>query len=119
MLKMGQLTIVVYAIALFLGGVDGFIEKGSVISLAASALFTVLLFAALAATRTKPKLGLGLGALFVILSFGRFASMFGKTHQMWPAGFYTIFGSIAALIIGIAFLREKGSAVRPGSEYPV
>ena len=119
MLKIGQLTLIIYAIALFAGGVDGLIEKGSVISLIASVVFMGLFFIALRVMRTNPKFGLGLGSLFVILSFGRFASVFGRKHEMWPAGFYTIAGSIAALIIGVAFLMEKENADRPGSEYPV
>ena len=118
MLRIGQLTIVIYAVALFLGGLEGFL-KGSIISLVASTLFMVLLFVALTVTRTKPKFGLGLGSLFAIISFSRFAKVFAQKHEMWPAGFYTIVGSIAALIIGIAFLMEKENVARPGSEYPV
>ena len=109
MLKIGRATIAIYAIALLVGGVDGFI-KGSKISLLASALFAALFFIALRVTRTRPKLGLGLGSLLVFLSFGRFASVFAKKHEMWPAGFYTIFGTLAAVIIGIAFLMEKENA---------
>ena len=119
MRKIGQLTIIVYAIALFLGGLEGFITKHSVISLIASGLFAGLLAVAFQQAQAKPKFGLGLGALFVFLSFGRFASVFAKKHEMWPAGFYTIFGTIAVVIIGAAFLLEKGNATGPDSNYPV
>ena len=119
MLRIGQLTLVIYAIALFMGGLEGAITKHSAISLIASILFMALFFVALRVTRTKPKFGLGLGSLFVILSMARFASIFAKKHEMWPAGFYTISGSLAAVIIGVAFLLEKENAIHPGSEYPV
>ncbi len=117
-LKTGQITIIIYAAGLFLGGLEGLITKGSVISLLASALFAVLLLFALRTSLTRPKFGLGLGALFVLLSFGRFAGVFLKKHEMWPAGFYTIFGSLAAVIIGTAFLMTREEVAQPASEYP-
>ena len=110
MLKIGQLTLVIYAVALFAGGLEGFITKGSVISLLASALFAALLVFALRTTRTKPKFGLALGALFTFLSYGRFAGVYMKKHEMWPAGFYTIAGTLALVVLIAAYLTTTESS---------
>ena len=116
MLKIGQLTIVIYAIAIFMGGLEGFIRKGSLPSIIASAIIAALLIVALRLTQTKPKLGLGVGALISLLTIGQFAPKFVQHHTIWPSGFYTVLGTLAALIIGAAFLRETENGAEAGSE---
>ena len=94
----GGLTIV--------GGLMGFIKKGSAISLVAGGLCGVLLFIAALWLKEKPQNGLILGAVVSLALAGQFIPAFIKKFNWMPAGLMAVLSVVALIVTALAFAKK-------------
>ena len=94
----GALTIV--------GGIMGFVKKGSHISLVAGGLCGVLLFIAALWMKEKPQNGLILGAVVSLALAGQFVPAFIKKFNWMPAGLMAVLSVIGLILTVIAFVKR-------------
>jgi uncharacterized membrane protein (UPF0136 family) len=101
----GQITLVIYAVLLAVGGVIGFTKAGSKPSLIAgmaSAVGALLAFILSLQNRT---LGMGLACLLAIVLFVFFGYRYAaKTRKFMPAGLLSVV-SLVVLVISILALQ--------------
>ena len=94
----GGLTIV--------GGIMGFVKKGSMASLIAGGLSGILLLIAALWLRDKPQNGLILGAIVSLALAGRFLPAFLKKFDWMPAGFMAVLSVIGLIVTALAFAKK-------------
>ncbi len=103
----GRITLVVYALLMAVGGVMGYANKKSVISLVAGLASAVALLIAFKMAENNPKGGLAFGAFLAFLMTGNFVSRYFKTHHFMPNGLFGIVSVIALLCLIAATLQAK------------
>lgn len=81
-----------YGIITMLGGMHGYLSRGSVPSLAAGTLLGILLLAGARGIQRETPWGWWLSALGVLLLVGRFAPAFTKSGQIYPHGMMAALG---------------------------
>lgn len=93
----GQIILYVYAVLLAVGGVMGYVKKGSKPSLIAGLVSAVLAVAAAVVVGTSPQAGLLGGAVLAMLLLGFFGPRFLKGRKFMPAGLMTIVSVIVVV----------------------
>ncbi|MFS8562956.1 MAG: TMEM14 family protein [Rhabdochlamydiaceae bacterium] len=96
--------ILVYALAIFGGGIFGFLKAGSLISLMAGLTFGLALFIAFLGFRRKWGPYLALIVTFILDAF--FTQKYLKTLQLIPTGMLSLL-SLAVLISLALFIRKR------------
>lgn len=91
-MRTAALQVGAYGAITLLGGLDGYLSKGSVPSLVAGTLLGVLLLAGARGLHRNEDWGWWLSALGVVLLVGRFAPAFTKTGQVYPHGLMAALG---------------------------
>ena len=101
----GQITLVIYAVLLAVGGVIGFTKAGSKPSLIAGLASAIGALLALVLSLQNRTLGMGLACLLAILLFVFFGYRYAaKTRKFMPAGLLSVV-SLVVLVISILALQ--------------
>lgn len=107
-MEVGRITLILYGVLLILGGILGYAEKRSIISLVSGVASGLLALVAYALARTQPRAGLGLGLVVSLILVGAMWMRFQKTGKFMPAGMLLAVSVIVLVILGASLLR-KGS----------
>ncbi|HZP84749.1 MAG TPA: TMEM14 family protein [Chthonomonadaceae bacterium] len=107
-MEVGRITLVLYGVLLIIGGILGYTEKRSLISLVSGVASGLIALAAYALARTQPRAGLGLGLVVSLILIGAMWMRFQKTGKVMPAGMLLAVSVIVFVVLGAALLR-KGS----------
>lgn len=81
MRNIGRGVLVLYAIAMLLGGIAGYASKGSVPSLVAGIATAVLILPAVLLTRQNAKAGFGMGAVVAFVLTAVFMHRYSVGHE--------------------------------------
>jgi uncharacterized membrane protein (UPF0136 family) len=111
-LNVARLVFFAYAVLLIVGGIAGFVEAKSVISLIAGVVCGMLALAGGIYITQNPTVGLVLGIVASILSAGGMAPRYAKSKKVWPAGI-VLAASVLTLVVGVA-----GIAAPKGTNTP-
>lgn len=103
----GRITLLVYALLMVVGGVMGYANKKSVVSLVAGLASALVLLIAFKTAENNPKGGLAFGAFLAFLMTGNFVSRYMKTHHFMPNGLFGIVSVVALLCLVAATLQAK------------
>lgn len=112
MLQTARTILFAYAALLVVGGVAGYANKGSVISLVAGGVCGVLSLAAAILLTNNPTLGLTLGGVATLLVGGNMARSFVKTGHLWPAGITLAASLLTLIVIVAAFFAARTAGPR-------
>lgn len=105
----GKLVLMVYAVAMAIGGVMGKV-KGSNISLIAGMACAVLLGICYANVPRKPKSAFGFGAVIGLAMAVQMFMRFQKTGHFMPAGLISVISLISGvLLVGVWSKVEKSA----------
>jgi uncharacterized membrane protein (UPF0136 family) len=108
-LNVARIVFFAYSVLLIVGGIAGFVEAKSVISLVAGVVCGVLALTGGIYLTTNPTVGLVLGIVAAILSAGGMAPRYAKSKKVWPAGI-VLAASVLTLVVGVAaFAAPKGT----------
>lgn len=111
MLNFARIVFFAYSILMIVGGIAGYIEAKSVISLIAGVVCGLIALAGGILITTNPTLGLVLGIVASVLAGGGMGPRYMKAEQkkLWPGGIVLI-ASALTLVVGVAaFAAPKGS----------
>lgn len=113
MLNVARIVFFAYSVLLIAGGVAGFIEAKSVISLVAGVVCGLLALAGGIYLSTNPTVGLVLGIFASLLSAGGMAPRYMKApvKKLWPAGIVLIASALTFVVGAAAFAAPKGAGV--------
>ena len=110
-MKLAKKVLLVFALIVIIGGLDGMISKESVASLIAGVISGALLLYSRWLWGEKNLAGLIVGLVVSIALLGRFASAAVKDGlAMWPGGVVIFFSVVTIVVLIAAFLQEKKSA---------
>ncbi|MBC8101406.1 MAG: TMEM14 family protein [Cytophagales bacterium] len=113
MLNVARVVFFAYAVLLIAGGIAGYVEKTSVISLVAGVVTGLIALAAGIYLTINPTVGLVLGILAAVLAGGGMAPRYAKSKSVWPAG-TVLAASVVALVVGVAaFTAPRGGTASP------
>jgi uncharacterized membrane protein (UPF0136 family) len=85
-----KVIIILYAILNIGGGIEGFIAKHSIPSIAAGSTFGILLLVGVFLAGSNAKLGYGICAFVALGNLGFFTQQLSKGKGFWPAGVMVI-----------------------------
>lgn len=80
-----SIAVIVYGIAVAAGGVMGYVEAKSIMSILTGGLTGVLLIIAGVVSASQPKVGYGAATVLALALLGFFVYRFMSTHKMMPA----------------------------------
>lgn len=105
---MAPIFLFVYAGIMGLIGLEAYLTKHSLPSLAGGMAAALLAVGAAFLCKQSPKAGIGFG-IFVVLAFaGRFISTLAKgTGSFWPAGFIVLLSLVTLIGLVVAFAQSK------------
>lgn len=104
----GRITLLAYAFLMALGGVLGFVNKGSKPSLIAGLASAAALAFAFNIAGKNPKGGLAFGAFLALVMAGNFLSKyFVKKLPFYPNGLFGAVSVVALLCLVAATLQAK------------
>ena len=110
MLNAARIVFFAYSVLLIVGGIAGFVEAKSVISLVAGVVCGLLALAGGIYITTNPTVGLVLGIVAALLSTGGMAPRYAKSKKLWPAGI-VLAASVLTLVVGAAgFTAPRGTS---------
>jgi len=89
-----------------IGGIMGFVKKGSMASVIAGGLSGILLVIAALWLKEKPQHGLILGAVVSLALAGRFIPAFLKKFEWMPAGLIAVMSVVSLIITVLAFAKK-------------
>ncbi len=92
-----------YAALLIVGGIAGYVEKKSVISLVAGVVCGGLTLAAAGLLATRPRPALVMGIVAALLVGGSMGARFAKNPKLFPGG-VTLAASVVSLLVSVAAL---------------
>lgn len=113
MLNVVRIVFFAYAILLIAGGIAGFIEAKSVISLIAGVVCGLLALAGGIYLTTNPTVGLVLGIVASLLSAGGMAPRYMKApvKKLWPAGIVLIASALTFVVGAAGFTAPRGTGI--------
>jgi uncharacterized membrane protein (UPF0136 family) len=104
-LNVARIILFAFALLLIVGGIMGYVEKRSVISLIAGVVCGAMSLAGAWLIATKPTLALGLGIAASVLVGGSMAPRVIKNPKIFP-GIVTVGASVLTLVVSIAALMS-------------
>lgn len=104
-----QIAYYLYATLLIVGGILGYVEKKSVISLVAGVVCGALSLAAATLYAKNPTLALSLGGLAALLVFGSRIGPLLKEFSLWPGGILVAASAIVLIGTIIMFVTTRNS----------
>ncbi len=108
MISTVRLTLFVFAAFLIVGGVLGFLEKHSVMSLLGGGVCAALAIYGGLSLAKQPKLGLGLGIASAIVAAGRPLSTMAKSPlALWPGGALLGFSAVVLALCVLALVSKE------------
>jgi len=90
-----------YAALLIVGGIAGYVEKKSVISLVAGVACGGLTLAAALLLASRPRPALVMGIVAALLVGGSMGARFAKNPKLFPGG-VTLAASVVSLLVSVA-----------------
>ncbi len=116
-MKLAKKVLLVFALLVVIGGIQGLIVAGSAASLVAGVVSGALLLYSRWLWGEKNLPGFIVGLVVSIALLGRFASVAIKDGlDMWPGGTVILFSVVTIVVLIAAFLQEKKNA--SGSQEP-
>jgi uncharacterized membrane protein (UPF0136 family) len=102
-LNVARIVLFAFALLLIVGGIMGYVEKRSVISLVAGLVCGAMSLAGAVLIANKPSLALGLGIAAALLVGGSMAPRVAKNPKIFP-GIVTVGASVLTLVVSVAAL---------------
>lgn len=96
--------ILIYALLVIVGGVMGYVNAGSQVSLVSGLSSGAALLIAWMISLQSPRSGFPLAALFAIILVGIFAARYRRTRKMVPAGALAIVSLVAAIVFAVGWI---------------
>ncbi len=106
MIGPAKIYFIIFGLLTILGGIIGYVSKGSMPSIIAGSISGVLLLVAAFLIPSQTLVALILAAVVSLLLAGRFVPAFLKTGGVMPAGMMSVL-SVMGLIIAIAALVRR------------
>jgi uncharacterized membrane protein (UPF0136 family) len=110
-LNVARLVFFAYSVLMIVGGIAGYVEAKSIISLIAGVVCGLLALAGGIYITSNPTVGLVLGIVAAVLAGGGMGPRYMKAEQkkVWPGGIVLI-ASALTLVVGVAaFAAPKGT----------
>ncbi|MES2465388.1 MAG: TMEM14 family protein [Armatimonadota bacterium] len=111
MLNVARLVFFAYAVLMIVGGIAGYVEAKSIISLIAGVVCGLLALAGGIYITTNPTVGLVLGIVAAVLAGGGMGPRYMKSTEkkLWPSGI-VLLASALTLVVGVAAIAApKGT----------
>jgi uncharacterized membrane protein (UPF0136 family) len=113
MISLVKPTLLAFAAFLVVGGILGFMEKHSAMSLIGGVGCAALAVFGALSLPTKTKLGLGLGVASAIVAAGRPLSTLSKAPlKLWPGGALLGFSAVVLVLCIAALVLPKSNEAR-------
>lgn len=106
MLGPAKIYFIVFGLLTIIGGVIGYVSKGSLPSIIAGSVSGLALIAAAFLVPNNAVAGLAIGGLVSILLAGRFVPAFIKTGAIMPAGMMSVLSVIGIIIAIVASMKK-------------
>ncbi|MBA3385980.1 MAG: TMEM14 family protein [Verrucomicrobiota bacterium] len=106
MLGPAKIYFIVFGLLTILGGIMGYVSKGSLPSIIAGSISGLALLAAAFLLPNNVVAGLVLAALVSVLLAGRFVPAFIKTGAIMPAGMMSVLSVIGAIMAIVAWMKR-------------
>ncbi len=106
MLGPAKIYFIVFGLLTIVGGVIGYVSKGSVPSVIAGSISGIALLAAAFLLPNNVAAGLVLAGLVSILLAGRFVPAFLKTGAVMPAGMMSVLSIIGVILAIVAWMKR-------------
>ncbi len=106
MITAAKIYFLIFGALTILGGVIGFVNKGSVASIVAGSVAGLLLLLAGWLMPTNTTAGLVLGLVTALLLAGRFTPLFIKSASFMPAGMMSILSLIGVVVAIAAWIKR-------------
>ncbi len=106
MLGPAKIYFIVFGLLTIVGGVIGYVSKGSVPSVIAGSISGIALLAAAFLLPNNVAAGLVLAGLVSILLAGRFVPAFLKTGAVMPAGMMSVLSVIGVILAIVAWMKR-------------
>lgn len=106
MLGPAKIYFIIFGLLTILGGIIGFVSKGSVASVVAGSISGVLLLAAAFLLPDNVFASLALAGIISVLLAGRFLPAFIKTGSFMPAGMMSILSVIGLVMALVAWMKR-------------
>ncbi|WP_339377615.1 TMEM14 family protein [Merismopedia glauca] len=109
LLNLAPWIILIYALLVAVGGVVGYIQAKSKVSLILGLASGLVLFAAWWLYRETPTIGIGIGSVMAIALLGVFVMRYIKTKSFMPAGLMSILSGVVGLALTSCWLNLPSS----------
>ncbi|MBA2242074.1 MAG: TMEM14 family protein [Chthoniobacterales bacterium] len=106
MLGPAKIYFIVFGLLTIVGGVIGYVSKGSVPSVIAGSISGIALLAAAFLLPNNVAAGLVLAGLVSMLLAGRFVPAFLKTGAVMPAGMMSVLSIIGVILAIVAWMKR-------------
>jgi uncharacterized membrane protein (UPF0136 family) len=106
MLGPAKYYFILFGVLTIVGGVMGYVSKGSVPSIVAGAISGVLLLVAAFLLPGNMTAGLAIALIVSLLLAGRFVPAFLKTGHMMPAGVMSFLSVVGIVFAIVAWIRK-------------
>ncbi len=106
MIGPAKLYFILFGVLTIIGGVIGYVSKGSVPSIVAGSISGVLLLVAAFLLPTNAVIGLALATIVSLLLAGRFVPAFLKTGGLMPAGMMSVLSVIGIVVALAAWMKR-------------
>jgi uncharacterized membrane protein (UPF0136 family) len=110
-LNVARIVFFAYAVLMIVGGIAGYVEAKSVISLIAGVVCGLIALAGGIYLTSNPTVGLVLGIVAALLAGGGMGPRYMKSQEkkLWPGGIVLV-ASALTLVVGLAaFAAPKGT----------
>ena len=108
-MSFGQITILVYALLMLVGGLIGYLKAGSQVSLIAGSASFLLLCVAFVVTRSQLTGGLVMGAVLAVALTANFGKRLADSGKFMPSGAMLVVSAIVAVILVAAVLKSRSA----------
>ena len=106
MIGPAKIYFIIFGLLTIIGGVIGYVSKGSMASIIAGSISGILLLVGAFLLGNNPTIGLAVVGIVSILLAGRFIPAFMKSGDFMPAGMMSILSAIGVVMAILAFVRR-------------
>jgi uncharacterized membrane protein (UPF0136 family) len=106
MLGLAKIYFIIFGLLTIVGGVIGFVSKGSVPSIVAGSIAGLLLLAAAFLLPNHLVAGLAMAGIVSLLLAGQFVPKFLKTGQVMPAAMMSVLSVIGVIVAIVAWMKK-------------